>query len=199
MQYYEPATATHHTTFQLGARGLLHDDVDLATIGIYPLADEQPAHDAKLQQLTNERVEANGENRFKLVWDVEYLDAKTVERELLSRVAERRYNEEVRGITWKEHNVDTNRDSQSKITNELLAIDKELRTDGKSWKMKSGDFVPLTNEQLTTMATAVHTHVSAMFDREEAIQKLIREAETADVKVDAFEATINEGWGNAAD
>lgn len=196
--YYESSTKTRYTAFQLKSRDQFDKDIR-ELLGIFPLSDEKPAHDAKLQQLTNERVEADGETRFKLVWDVEYLDPAAVEMELLNRVAERRYNEEIRGIEWEKHRVDTTRDSQSKITNELLAIDKKLRTDGNAWKMKSGDFVVLTNDQFTAMATAVHMHVSAMFDREAAIQQLIKNVDTAQAKHKAFTAAINEGWGNAAD
>jgi hypothetical protein len=201
MQYYEPSTTTRYTAFQLKSRDQFDEDIR-EILGIYPLADEQPEHDTKLQQLTNERIEQVGddaENGFRIVWDIEYLEPAAVEGELLNRIAERRYNEEIRGIEWEKHSVDTTRDSQSKITNELLAIDKNLRTDGNAWKMKSGDFVVLTNDQFTAMATAVHMHVSAIFDREAAIQQLIKDADTAQAKHEAFTAAINKGWGNAAD
>ncbi|WP_066854364.1 hypothetical protein [Halodesulfovibrio spirochaetisodalis] len=78
MQYYEPATETQYTAFQLTSRGLLHDDIDLATLDIYPLTEEQPQYNAKNQQLTNERVEGDTENGFQLMWDVEYLSLEQV-------------------------------------------------------------------------------------------------------------------------
>ncbi|MNQ74646.1 hypothetical protein D3C85_894100 [compost metagenome] len=83
-----------------------------------------------------------------------------------------RYNHEVSGITVAGMAVDTGRDSQGLIAGACLAaiIDPDYVV---NWKTSSGEFLPLTAQQIIGVATAVRAHVQACFNREHELVTMI--------------------------
>lgn len=73
--------------------------------------------------------------------------------------AAKRWEREVGGTVWNGWPVLSDRESQSKIIAEALAIEKGERADGDPWKFTDGEFRPLTNEQMDDLAAAVRLHV----------------------------------------
>ncbi|WP_266019065.1 DUF4376 domain-containing protein [Brucella intermedia] len=73
--------------------------------------------------------------------------------------AAKRWEREVGGTVWNGWPVLSDRESQSKIIAEALAIEKGERADGDPWKFADGEFRPLTNEQMDDLAAAVRLHV----------------------------------------
>lgn len=89
-------------------------------------------------------------------------------------VANRRWSQEVAGITWNGYGIATDRESQDKTVQETRAIDRGLRVDGKGWKcidLATGVVVfrPTTNVEMVAIGDAVYDYVSACFAREEAL------------------------------
>lgn len=80
------------------------------------------------------------------------------------RIAERRWQAEVAGITLNGVHIDTNDRSKLLINGAALeaAIDPAYTM---QWKTPSG-FIELTGEQVIGIARAVRAHVQACFDRE---------------------------------
>lgn len=73
--------------------------------------------------------------------------------------AAKRWEREVGGTVWNGWPVLSDRESQSKIIAEAVAIEKGERADGDPWKFADGEFRPLTNEQMDDLAAAVRLHV----------------------------------------
>lgn len=77
--------------------------------------------------------------------------------------AEKRWQTEVGGTIWNGWPVLTDRESQNKITAEALAIEKGERLDGDPWKFADGEFRPLTNAQMDSLAAAVRVYIRDSF------------------------------------
>lgn len=73
--------------------------------------------------------------------------------------AAKRWEREVGGMVWNGWPVLSDRESQSKIIAEAVAIEKGERIDGEPWKFADGEFRQLTNEQMDELAAAVRLHV----------------------------------------
>nr|WP_278520286.1 DUF4376 domain-containing protein [Brucella anthropi] len=73
--------------------------------------------------------------------------------------AAKRWEREVGGTIWNGWPVLSDRESQSKIIAEAVAIEKGERADGDPWKFADGEFRQLTNEQMDDLAAAVRLHV----------------------------------------
>lgn len=86
--------------------------------------------------------------------------------ELKAHVASLRYDREVAGTTWNGLPVHTDRDSQSKVQAERLAITTGDRQDGDAWKFADGEVRPLTNTEFSELASAVRAHVQAAYAAE---------------------------------
>ena len=89
--------------------------------------------------------------------------------ELRAYAANKRWEVETGGAVYGPHVVLTDRDSQSKLIATMVAIQAGLRTDPSGWKMRSGDFVSLTNAQMLEVIGVVHAHVAGAFDVEENV------------------------------
>ncbi|MNV48109.1 hypothetical protein D3C71_1400000 [compost metagenome] len=98
--------------------------------------------------------------------------AVTALADLKYKVAMTRYNHEVSGITVAGMAVDTGRDSQGLIAGACLAaiIDPDYVV---NWKTSSGEFLPLTAQQIIGVATAVRAHVQACVNREHELVTMI--------------------------
>ena len=73
--------------------------------------------------------------------------------------AAKRWEREVGGTVWNGWPVLSDRESQSKVIAEAVAIEKGERADGDPWKFADGEFRLLTNEQMDDLAAAVRLHV----------------------------------------
>lgn len=88
---------------------------------------------------------------------------------LKSYAAEKRWEVEISGVIWNGYTVATDRDSQGKLMAEFIAINAGLRTDPSGWKMKSGEFVLLTNAEMLNVIVTARTHISNAFEKERQI------------------------------
>lgn len=79
--------------------------------------------------------------------------------DLPAYAAAKRWEREISGTVWNGWPVLSDRESQSKIIAEAVAIEKDERVDGDPWKFADGEFRSLTNEQMDDLAAAVRLHV----------------------------------------
>jgi hypothetical protein len=89
--------------------------------------------------------------------------------DLNAYVANLRYEKEIGGTVWNTYPVHTDRESQNKISAEVLAISLGLRQDGDPWKFKDGEFRPITNAQMTDIANTVRSHIRNVFGKESLV------------------------------
>jgi hypothetical protein len=114
--------------------------------------------------------------------------------ELRAHAAEKRWQVETGGVPWNGHVVATDRDSQSKLIATMVAIQAGLRANPSGWKMASGSFVSLTNEEMMTVIMAAHAHIAGAFDVEEMVLGLIESgAITRFVEIDGASWPSNGG------
>ncbi|MCH6205205.1 DUF4376 domain-containing protein [Brucella ciceri] len=100
--------------------------------------------------------------------------------------AAKRWEREVGGTVWNGWPVLSDRESQSKIIAEAVAIEKGERADGDPWKFADGEFRPLTNEQMDDLATAVRLHVRNSYGIEAQVLAAIEAGSiTTEAQIDA--------------
>lgn len=96
-----------------------------------------------------------------------------IKASLADHAAQKRYEKEVGGTIWNGWPVHTDRESQSKIIAEGLAIEAGERTDPDAWKFADGVFRMVSNEDFTSLASAVRQHVRDCFALEGQVLALI--------------------------
>lgn len=89
--------------------------------------------------------------------------------DLAAAAANRRWQAETAGCTWNGKPVATDRDSQSKLIAEYVAIQAGLRADPSPWKFADGTFASLTNAEAAQMILAARSHVAACFEVEAVV------------------------------
>ncbi len=100
--------------------------------------------------------------------------------------ATKRWEREVSGTVWNGWPVLSDRESQSKIIAEVVAIEKGERADGDPWKFADGEFRPLTNEQMDDLAAAVRLHVRNSYGIEAQVLAAIEAGSiTTEAQIDA--------------
>ncbi|NVM41956.1 DUF4376 domain-containing protein [Ochrobactrum intermedium] len=100
--------------------------------------------------------------------------------------AAKRWEREVSGTIWNGWPVLSDRESQSKIIAEAVAIEKGERADGDPWKFADGEFRPLTNEQMDDLAAAVRLHVRNSYGIEARVLAAIEAGSiTTEAQIDA--------------
>lgn len=105
---------------------------------------------------------------------------------LAEYAAAKRWEREVSGTVWNGWPVLSDRDSQSKIIAEAVAIEKGERVDGDPWKFADGEFSQLTNEQMDDLAAAVRLHVRNRYGIEAQVLAAIEAgAITSEAQIDA--------------
>lgn len=114
------------------------------------------------------------------------LTTEQQEARALNRLASRRYSEEVKGIVIRQVNVDTDRETQSKLV-AVRILAKEDAEYFVKWKTSRG-FVTLDASTIIALADAVRGHVQTCYDRESELATLIEEAE------DPTRVDISTGW-----
>ena len=100
--------------------------------------------------------------------------------------AAKRWEREVGGTVWNGWPVLSDRESQSKIIAEAVAIEKGERIDGDPWKFADGEFRQLTNEQMDDLAAAVRLHVRNSYGIEAQVLAAIEAGSIAtEAQIDA--------------
>lgn len=104
---------------------------------------------------------------------------------LVSKIAARRYEAEVAGITIDGLTVET--DDRSKLLINGAALEATIDPEYvMQWKTPGG-FVELTGEQVIGIARAVRAHVQACFDREAELLAAVADGSITD-------QMLQEGW-----
>ena len=112
---------------------------------------------------------------------------------LAARIAERRWEEETRGVTvdlgqGRTVDVATDNTSQSKLTGLLVVASG--RPINLGWKGQNGRFVAIDNQDVGVMATAVFSHVQSCFAREAELLAGLEHTQN----LPAFEAAVEAFW-----
>lgn len=95
----------------------------------------------------------------------------------LAELASWRYEKEVGGINLGGATIDTDRDSQGKITSAYVALREGMVT-SIDFKAKGGVWVTLGIAEVEPMAQAVVRHIQGMFTLEKEIAAQIADAQT---------------------
>ncbi|WP_337183863.1 DUF4376 domain-containing protein [Shinella sp.] len=90
--------------------------------------------------------------------------------ELVAYASDLRWRIETGGAIWNGFPVHSDRESQSKIIAERLAISEGVRADPDGWKFADGEFRLLTNTEFVALSNAVRLHVRTAFATEAAVQ-----------------------------
>lgn len=83
--------------------------------------------------------------------------------DLAAYAARKRWEMEVGGCVWNGWPVHSDRESQSKIAAERLAVVAGERADPDGWKFADGVFRLLSNEDFAALSNAVRGHVRSCF------------------------------------
>ncbi len=95
----------------------------------------------------------------------------------ISRILMERNNRQYNGCPWNTYTVDTGNDSITMINSAVLMVNLN-QWNNSSWKMKSGEFVSLNNNQVIDMALTVGTFIQLLFVRENELKTQIQNATT---------------------
>ncbi len=110
--------------------------------------------------------------------------------QLKAVAAAQRYRLEVAGVAWDGHIIATDRESQTKLLAEFVAIGAAMRADPSPWKFAGGEFDQLNNAQMAAVIVAARSHIADAFDREQNVITQIEAGTISTVAqvVAAFEA-----------
>jgi Domain of unknown function (DUF4376) len=105
---------------------------------------------------------------------------------LAEYAAAKRWEREVGGTVWSGWPVLSDRESQSKIIAEAVAIEKGERADGDPWKFADGEFRQLTNDQMDELAATVRLHIRNSYGIEaQVLGAIAAGAITSEAQIDA--------------
>lgn len=106
---------------------------------------------------------------------------------LVAYAASRRYVAEIAGCLDPDGRaIATDRDSQTKLIAEMVAIGAGLRTDPSGWKLRGNGFALLTNAEMQAAIIAARSHISAAFAVEAAVLAgIAADAITTTAEIDA--------------
>ena len=91
--------------------------------------------------------------------------------DLLAAAADKRWSVETGGFfDGAGRHIATDRDSQTKLLAEMVAIGAGLRADPSGWKLMGNGFVMLTNAEMQGVIAAARDHVTNAFAREALMQ-----------------------------
>lgn len=113
----------------------------------------------------------NGELVDLTAEDVAALEAERAmtPAKLRAYTAAKRYAVEVGGTKWNGYSVQTDRDSQSKLISEFVAMQAGLRSDPSIWKFGNG-FASVSNADMAQVIIQARTHVLTAFGIEGQLQ-----------------------------
>ncbi len=93
------------------------------------------------------------------------------------KILEEKHKKQQYGCNWNNYIVDSSSDSITMINSAVLMVNLN-QWNNNSWKMKSGEFVSLTNEQVIDMALTVGNFIQSLFIRENELRTQIQNAIT---------------------
>lgn len=96
------------------------------------------------------------------------LTGEALKNALKAYAAERRYALEIGGMTLAGMQIDTTRESQSKLTAAWAKAKDDPAFEITNWKTAAGMFVTLPNATIVALGDAMLAHVQACFDAEAA-------------------------------
>lgn len=92
------------------------------------------------------------------------LEGEALKALLRSYAADKRWTVESGGCVDPNGNaIATDRDSQTKLIAEMVAIGANMRTDPSPWKLRGNGFVMLTNAQMIQAIMAARSHIANSF------------------------------------
>lgn len=151
----------------------LWDDAELDAIGIYKVEETDTPAGKRPVSHTFARIDG------KVSYVPTYEDIppspspSPTKAELGGYAANLRYEREVGGVAWGDYVIQSDRESQSKLLAEFVAISAGLRADPSPWKFANNQFASISNADMATICLAVRAHVAAMFALEETVQTQI--------------------------
>lgn len=156
------------------------------TDGEYRLAAIQPADpvpEGKRVVSTDVQL-IDGQPRYVNV--LEDVEPEQIKASLAAYAAQKRYEKEIGGTIWNGWPVHTDRESQSKIIAERLAIEAGERDDPDYWKFADGVFRAVSNDDFISLSSAVRDHVRSCFAIEGAVLAAIEAGTiTSETEIDA--------------
>lgn len=112
--------------------------------------------------------------------------APPTKQDLAEYAAHQRWQKEIGGMIWNGWPVHTDRESQSKIIAERLAIEAGERADPDGWKFADGSFRLVSNEEFISLSNAIRQHVRDCFAMEALVLAQIEAgAITTTAQIDA--------------
>ena len=108
------------------------------------------------------------------IWDgVAYkrpLPPSPTKNDLAAIASDKRWQVEVGGFfTTQGHHIATDRESQTKLLAEMVAIGAGLRADPSPWKLMGNGFVFLTNAQMLQVIGEARQHIASAFATEAVV------------------------------
>lgn len=164
-------------------------------------AKPKPSYNQITQTVTEGQPILTPLGHYEENWIVEQLSEEVVKintekhiKETREKIASIRYDKEVSGVVWNGFGISTDRESQSKIMAEDMAVNSGLRVEDRGWKCLDTKtnvvvFRPTKNTEIKSIANSVYSYVSSCFAREE---QLLNELENGTLVV----SSIFEGWPN---
>lgn len=148
----------------------------LNEFGLFVVQGDYPPYDSKTHKIIESTpVFTDGvwERQFSIV-SLSTEEITDVKNSLISQAGAVRYEHEIAGVEWNGYLIATDRESQSKLSQERYAVSQGLRTTPKGWKCKdlssnSTVFRSTTNDEILDLANTVYSYVSACFAREEVL------------------------------
>lgn len=175
------------TLYRWGFNGIFFETVDANEAG--PLPERStPTKPPKLTGTQVARWTGEGWEKLAKAPDPDPEPAP----DWVALIADRRYRSEIAGFPWSGFGIDTERDSQAKISSSWSAARDGFRDDGSVWKcldLATGQIVsrPTTNAEMIEIGQQAYRYVQACYDREGVLLDAAAEGTvTADM--------LEEGW-----
>lgn len=199
MIYWDSVNAVRLNETVLRQR-VVPEAVDLGELGIHPLDISEPRYDPVGYRLEDAGTIGSAQQGFRIDWRLVEQPVATVRSALRKAAAAQRWKAEVGGCVVDGAVIQTDRDTQSKLTGAALEAElsaREGRPYAVRWLTPDG-FTDLDGEGVVALARAVRTHVQACFDRQ---ADLWAEIDAAPAVADLLAIGIDTGWpaGGQAD
>ena len=152
------------------------DGISYAVIESTPAPDYDP-----LTEIVSEAAPEQVGGGWRQAWVVSGRALEEVREELHARRKAQRTAEEVAGFTYREHRVDSDRDSILRITQAAAVAMQALQAGGEhavAWTCADGSELPLDAPGVIGLQQALAAHGAACHARSQALKAEIEAAET---------------------
>lgn len=154
--------------------------LELLASGVWTSADLEPLgiriatpfEAPKGQEITGDELFAMSSGVVSQIFKTQAV-AMPSKQALAEYAADKRWRVETGGCPWNGRIISTDRDSQSKLIAELVALGAGLRIDSSPWKFGDGSFANLSNAAMGSVILAAQTHISGSFAYEAAVLNAI--------------------------